>query len=129
MAVKFLPRGPEKVTKLVERELRSHSSFCHPHIILFKEVFLTPSHLAIVMVRPLLAQVCSLQVASSCLKAYIRPARIWHQPLGLAELQSSAGCPGSLQRFSRAEQPYQRWQPGMLQRDSMSVVLWQREVC
>ena len=50
MAVKFLPRGPDKVTKHVERELRSHSSFCHPHVVLFKEVFLTQSHLAIVMV-------------------------------------------------------------------------------
>ncbi|KAK9804446.1 hypothetical protein WJX73_002124 [Symbiochloris irregularis] len=49
VAVKFLPRGPDKVTKHVERELRSHSSFCHPHVVLFKEVFLTQSHLAIVM--------------------------------------------------------------------------------
>ena len=26
-----------------------HSNFCHPHVIQFKEIFLTPSHLGIAM--------------------------------------------------------------------------------
>lgn len=29
----------------VERELINHSNFCHPHVIQFKEAFLTPTHL------------------------------------------------------------------------------------
>ena len=33
----------------VERELVNHSNFCHPHVIQFKEAFLTPSHLGIAM--------------------------------------------------------------------------------
>ena len=76
VAIKFLERGPDKVrpslqiagqgtadvlpsdltlhvpvqiTKHVEREIINHSNFCHPHIVQFKEVFLTPEHLAIAM--------------------------------------------------------------------------------
>ena len=37
------------MTKYVERELMNHSDLLHPHIIQFKEVFLTPDYLAIVM--------------------------------------------------------------------------------
>lgn len=33
----------------VERELVNHSNFCHPHVIQFKEAFLTRSHLGIAM--------------------------------------------------------------------------------
>lgn len=33
----------------MEREIINHSNFCHPHIVQFKEVFLTPEHLAIAM--------------------------------------------------------------------------------
>ena len=31
------------------REILSHSSFCHPHVVLFREVFLTPTHLGIAL--------------------------------------------------------------------------------
>jgi len=49
VAIKFLERGPDKVTKHVGREIECHSNFCHPHVVQFKEVFLTPEHLAIAM--------------------------------------------------------------------------------
>ncbi|KAL3133461.1 Serine/threonine-protein kinase srk2a [Trebouxia sp. C0009 RCD-2024] len=48
VAVKFIERG-EKIDKNVERELINHRSLLHPNIIRFKEVFLTPTHLGIVM--------------------------------------------------------------------------------
>jgi len=48
IAVKFIERG-EKVTKYVEREIINHCCLVHPHIVQFKEVFLTTSHLAIAM--------------------------------------------------------------------------------
>ncbi|CAK0781377.1 hypothetical protein CVIRNUC_005358 [Coccomyxa viridis] len=49
VAIKFLERGRNKITKHVEREVICHSNFCHPHVIQFKEIFLTPTHLAIAM--------------------------------------------------------------------------------
>ena len=42
-------QGRNKITKHVEREVICHSNFCHPHVIQFKEIFLTPTHLAIAM--------------------------------------------------------------------------------
>lgn len=51
VAIKFIPRGPSKITKHVEREIINHSNFCHPHVVQFKEVFLTAQFLAIAMVR------------------------------------------------------------------------------
>eukprot|EP00873_Tetraselmis_striata_P024682 jgi/Tetstr1/444946/TSEL_032764.t1 len=48
VAVKFIERG-SKVDKNVEREILNHRSLYHPNIIRFKEVFVTPEHLAIVM--------------------------------------------------------------------------------
>lgn len=48
VAVKFIERG-EKVTKYVEREILNHRCLVHPHIVQFKEVFLTPSYLCIAM--------------------------------------------------------------------------------
>ena len=50
VAIKFIPRGPSKITKHVEREIINHSNFCHPHVVQFKEVFLTAQFLAIAMV-------------------------------------------------------------------------------
>ncbi|GIL70722.1 hypothetical protein Vretimale_3824 [Volvox reticuliferus] len=47
-AVKFIERG-DKITKYVEREIMNHQCLVHPHIVQFREVFLTPSHLSIVM--------------------------------------------------------------------------------
>jgi serine/threonine-protein kinase SRK2 len=38
-----------QVDKNVEREILNHRSLYHPNIIRFKEVFITPQHLAIVM--------------------------------------------------------------------------------
>lgn len=38
-----------QVTKYVEREILNHRLLRHPHIIKFREVFLTPQHLAIAM--------------------------------------------------------------------------------
>lgn len=47
-AVKYIERGP-KIDEHVQREIVNHRSLKHPNIIRFKEVLLTPTHLAIVM--------------------------------------------------------------------------------
>ncbi|XAR73431.1 Non-specific serine/threonine protein kinase [Bertholletia excelsa] len=47
-AVKFIERG-RKIDEHVQREIMNHRSLKHPNIIRFKEVLLTPTHLAIVM--------------------------------------------------------------------------------
>ncbi|BDA51315.1 Serine/threonine-protein kinase SAPK3 [Coccomyxa sp. Obi] len=49
VAVKFWPRSSEFITVEVQRELHNHSRFRHPHIIQFREVFLTPTHLGLAM--------------------------------------------------------------------------------
>ncbi|KAG8364295.1 hypothetical protein BUALT_Bualt19G0113600 [Buddleja alternifolia] len=48
VAVKYIERG-EKIDENVQREITNHRSLRHPNIVRFKEVILTPSHLAIVM--------------------------------------------------------------------------------
>lgn len=48
VAVKMLRRG-HAIDENVEREIIIHRSLSHPNIIQFKEVRLTPSHLAILM--------------------------------------------------------------------------------
>ncbi|KAL6582977.1 Serine/threonine-protein kinase sapk2 [Orobanche minor] len=47
-AVKHIERG-DKIDEHVQREIVNQSSLKHPNIIRFKEVLLTPTHLAIVM--------------------------------------------------------------------------------
>ncbi|XP_077213335.1 serine/threonine-protein kinase SAPK2-like [Tasmannia lanceolata] len=47
-AVKCIERG-QKIDENVKREIINHRSLRHPNIIRFKEVLLTPTHLAIVM--------------------------------------------------------------------------------
>ncbi|KAK8710917.1 hypothetical protein V6N13_146226 [Hibiscus sabdariffa] len=47
-AVKYIERGA-KIDEHVQREIMNHRSLKHPNIIRFKEVLLTPTHLAIVM--------------------------------------------------------------------------------
>ncbi|KAI4367420.1 hypothetical protein MLD38_023159 [Melastoma candidum] len=48
VAMKYIERG-QKIDENVAREIINHRSLCHPNIIRFKEVILTPTHLAIVM--------------------------------------------------------------------------------
>lgn len=49
MAIKFLERGPG-IGRGVVREVLNHRLLvAHPHIVRFREAFLTPRHLAIVM--------------------------------------------------------------------------------
>ncbi|KAJ3700384.1 hypothetical protein LUZ61_004089 [Rhynchospora tenuis] len=48
VAMKYIPRG-QKIDEHVAREIMNHRSLRHPNIIRFKEVMLTPTHLAIVM--------------------------------------------------------------------------------
>ncbi|KAF0932209.1 hypothetical protein E2562_008735 [Oryza meyeriana var. granulata] len=48
VAMKYIPRGL-KIDENVAREIINHRSLRHPNIIRFKEVVLTPTHLAIVM--------------------------------------------------------------------------------
>lgn len=47
-AVKYIERG-QKIDEHVQREIMNHRLLKHPNIVRFKEVFLTPTHLAIVM--------------------------------------------------------------------------------
>ncbi|GAX81597.1 hypothetical protein CEUSTIGMA_g9025.t1 [Chlamydomonas eustigma] len=47
-AIKFIERG-DKITKYVEREIINHRTLIHPHIVQFKEGFLTEHYLGIVM--------------------------------------------------------------------------------
>ncbi|KAI8548284.1 hypothetical protein RHMOL_Rhmol07G0262200 [Rhododendron molle] len=47
-AVKFIERG-QKIDEHVQREIMNHRPLKHPNIVRFKEVLLTPTHLAIVM--------------------------------------------------------------------------------
>ncbi|XP_008813093.1 serine/threonine-protein kinase SAPK2 isoform X4 [Phoenix dactylifera] len=47
-AVKLIERG-QKIDEHVQREIMNHRSLRHPNIVRFKEVLLTPTHLAIVM--------------------------------------------------------------------------------
>ncbi|KEH35656.1 putative protein kinase CAMK-OST1L family [Medicago truncatula] len=48
VAMKYIERG-SKIDENVAREIMNHRSLRHPNIIRFKEVVLTPTHLAIVM--------------------------------------------------------------------------------
>ncbi|XWS41957.1 hypothetical protein CRYUN_Cryun17cG0126900 [Craigia yunnanensis] len=48
VAVKYIERG-DKIDENVQREIINHKSLRHPNIVRFKEVILTPTHLAIVM--------------------------------------------------------------------------------
>ncbi|CAL9044528.1 unnamed protein product [Musa acuminata subsp. burmannicoides] len=48
VAVKYIERG-KKIDEHVLREIINHKSLRHPNIVRFKEVVLTPTHLAIVM--------------------------------------------------------------------------------
>ncbi|URE42927.1 serine threonine-protein kinase [Musa troglodytarum] len=48
VAMKYIPRG-QKINENVAREIINQRSLCHPNIIRFREVVLTPTHLAIVM--------------------------------------------------------------------------------
>ncbi|OEL22987.1 Serine/threonine-protein kinase SAPK7 [Dichanthelium oligosanthes] len=48
VAMKYIPRG-QKIDENVAREIINHRSLRHPNIIRFKEVVVTPTHLAIVM--------------------------------------------------------------------------------
>ncbi|GJN02917.1 hypothetical protein PR202_ga20311 [Eleusine coracana subsp. coracana] len=48
VAMKYIPRG-QKIDENVAREIINHRSLRHPNIIRFKEVLVTPTHLAIVM--------------------------------------------------------------------------------
>ncbi|KAL6847289.1 hypothetical protein ACP4OV_023142 [Aristida adscensionis] len=62
VAVKYIDRG-DKIDENVQREIINHRSLRHPNIIRFKEVILTPTHLAIVMEYAsggeLFARICS----------------------------------------------------------------------
>eukprot|EP00850_Spirogloea_muscicola_P012989 SM000086S23041 [mRNA] locus=s86:203523:205684:- [translate_table: standard] len=48
VAVKYIERG-EKIDENVQREIVNHRMLRHPNIVRFKEVMLTPTHLAIIM--------------------------------------------------------------------------------
>lgn len=48
VAVKYIPRG-NKIDERLKREIINHRSLHHPNIIAFKELVLTPTHIAIVM--------------------------------------------------------------------------------
>ncbi|CAI0518692.1 unnamed protein product [Linum tenue] len=62
LAVKYIERG-KKIDEHVQREIINHRALRHPNIVRFKEVWLTPTHLAIVMEYAaggeLFAKICS----------------------------------------------------------------------
>ncbi|KAJ4849322.1 Serine/threonine-protein kinase sapk3 [Turnera subulata] len=62
VAVKYIERG-KKIDEHVQREIINHRSLRHPNIVRFKEVLLTPTHLAIAMEYAaggeLFAKICS----------------------------------------------------------------------
>ena len=47
-ALKYIERG-EKITEHVRREITNHRNLSHPNIVKFKEVLVTPTHLAVAM--------------------------------------------------------------------------------
>ncbi|KAK9836749.1 hypothetical protein WJX74_007405 [Apatococcus lobatus] len=47
VAIKFMDRGGD--IRLIRREIVNHSNLCHPQVIQFKEVFLTPGSVGLVM--------------------------------------------------------------------------------
>jgi serine/threonine-protein kinase SRK2 len=47
-ALKYIERG-EKITEHVRREITNHRNLAHPNIVKFKEVLVTPRHLAVAM--------------------------------------------------------------------------------
>eukprot|EP00889_Picochlorum_renovo_P008719 jgi/Picre1/35749/NNA_003209.t1 len=49
VAIKLISLGGRFYRKYVEREILNHRQLMHPHIVAFKEVFVTSKHLAIVM--------------------------------------------------------------------------------
>lgn len=49
VAIKLITLGEKFYQKYVEREILNHRHLVHPHIVAFKEVFVTSTHLAIVM--------------------------------------------------------------------------------
>jgi serine/threonine-protein kinase SRK2 len=48
VAIKFIERG-DRVNKYVENEILNHRMLRHPHVIEFKEVFLTSEHVCVAM--------------------------------------------------------------------------------
>ena len=48
VAIKFIERG-DRVNKYVEAEILNHRMLRHPHVIEFKEVFLTSEYICIAM--------------------------------------------------------------------------------
>lgn len=48
VAIKFIERG-DRVNRYVEAEILNHRMLRHPHVIEFKEVFLTSEYICIVM--------------------------------------------------------------------------------
>ena len=51
VAIKFIARGPKNIDNNVMREVVVHQTLKHPNIVAFKEIRLTPTHLAIVRAR------------------------------------------------------------------------------
>ncbi|CAN1259043.1 Serine/threonine-protein kinase SAPK3 [Linum perenne] len=85
VAVKYIERG-KKIDAHVQREIINHRSLRHPNIVRFKEVWLTPTHLAIVMEYAaggeLFARICNAGRFSEG-KVFLPAANIWSQLLPL----------------------------------------------
>ena len=59
VAIKFIARGPKNIDNNVMREVVVHQTLKHPNIVAFKEVRLTPTHLAIVRVCARIVCICA----------------------------------------------------------------------
>lgn len=75
VAIKFIPRGSNSVQVVAREVLNQRLCFHHPHIVQFREVFLTAEHLAIV----------SEYAAGGDLADYIDRHQAKHQQAGLTE--------------------------------------------
>ncbi|KAI7838415.1 hypothetical protein COHA_007788 [Chlorella ohadii] len=49
VALKYIARGAQHISKYTEREIVNHMKLHHPHVIALREVFLTATHLVLVM--------------------------------------------------------------------------------
>lgn len=92
VAVKLIRRGEKTIDNNVMREVVIHHSLHHPNIVMFSEVRLTPTHLAIVMEYAnggeLFDKICS------CGRFNENEARFYFQQLisGVAYLHSKGVC-------------------------------------
>lgn len=79
VAIKFIERG-DRVTKYTEAEILNHRLLRHPHVVEFKEVFVTSEYICIAMEY----------AAGGSLFSYVQNARRLREPAGKQTVPGSA---------------------------------------